>query len=400
MASIKVKFRESTVEGKEGTIYYQVIHERTVRQITTIYHLKKSEWDSRRSCPAATFDPNRAPALRQISESIRSDCKRFVRIINDFDRKCLVYSADEIIEEFLRLSRRYSLFSFMQSIIYKLEDYGKIRTSEAYRSTFNSFKKYRNGQDIMIDCVTSEIIEGYEAYLRKSGLTQNTTSFYMRVLRAVYNRAVEQGAVEQTHPFRHVYTGIDKTVKRALSINTIRTIKRLDLTHLPMLDYARDMFMLSFALRGMSFIDMAFLRKTDLKTGQLIYRRRKTGQQLSIKWTDEMQTILDKYPENQSKYLLPIIIKPSKYERKVYRNMGHRINTALKKIAEMANINVPLTLYVARHSWASVAKTKGIPISIISEGMGHDSESTTQIYLASLDSSAIDSANSLILQSI
>ena len=150
----------------------------------------------------------------------------------------------------------------------------------------------------------------------------------------------------------------------------------------------------------MSFIDMAFLKKSDLKNGYVIYRRRKTGQQLIIEWTKEMQMIIDKYPENATEYLLPIIKNPAANERSTYRNTGYNINHNLKKIAQMIGIQIPLTLYVARHSWASAARSKGIPLAVISEGMGHDSETTTQIYLASLDTSVVDRANSLILNSL
>lgn len=150
----------------------------------------------------------------------------------------------------------------------------------------------------------------------------------------------------------------------------------------------------------MSFIDMAFLKKTDLKNGHVTYRRRKTGQQLTIEWTKEMQVILDKYPENASDYLLPIIRNPGTNEKCTYRNMGYTINHNLKAIAAIVGITIPLTLYVARHSWASAAKAKCIPLSVISEGMGHDSEATTQIYLASLDTSVVDHANSLIISSL
>ena len=158
--------------------------------------------------------------------------------------------------------------------------------------------------------------------------------------------------------------------------------------------------MMSFMLRGMSFIDMAYLRKSDLANGYVTYRRRKTGQQLIIEWTKEMQILLDKYPENISDYLLPIIKSPGLNERSTYRNVGYNINYNLKRIAEKAGIGISLTLYVARHSWASIAKSKGIPLSVISEGMGHDSEATTQIYLASLDTSVVDKANSIILKSL
>ncbi|MBD5153522.1 MAG: tyrosine-type recombinase/integrase, partial [Oscillibacter sp.] len=156
----------------------------------------------------------------------------------------------------------------------------------------------------------------------------------------------------------------------------------------------------SFMLRGMSFIDMAYLRKSDLLNGYVAYRRRKTGQLLTIEWTKEMQMILDKYPENDSEYLLPIIRNARTNERYTYRNVGYNINHNLKTVAKKVGITIPLTLYVARHSWASVAKAKGIPLSVISEGMGHDSEATTQIYLASLDTSVVDKANSLILKSL
>ena len=150
------------------------------------------------------------------------------------------------------------------------------------------------------------------------------------------------------------------------------------------LDFARDMFLISFYLRGMSFIDMAFLKKSDLKNGYVICRRRKTGLQLIIEWTKEMLMILDKYPENATDYQLSIIKNPGTNERCTYRSVGYKINHNQKIIAQMVGIQAPLTLYVARHSWASAAKAKGIPLSVISEGMDHDSETTTQIYLASL----------------
>ena len=159
------------------------------------------------------------------------------------------------------------------------------------------------------------------------------------------------------------------------------------------------MFLMSF-ISGDEFHRYGISEKTDLKNGYVTYRRRKTGQQLIIEWTKEMQVILNKYPENESDYLLPIIRNPGTNERCTYRNVGYNINYNLKTIASMVGVTIPLTLYVARHSWASAAKAKGIPLSVISEGMGHDSETTTQIYLASLDTSVVDKANSLILKSL
>lgn len=190
-------------------------------------------------------------------------------------------------------------------------------------------------------------------------------------------------------------------MKRTVSLEAIKRIKELDLTLKPHLAYARDMFLFSFYTRGMSFIDMAYLLKSNLKDGILTYRRRKTGQQLSVKWERCMEDIVAKYKETyNTDYLLPIITNPLADGRKQYRNAIYRVNTALKEVARQAGLAVPLTMYCARHGWASIAKSKNIPLSVISEGMGHDSEETTRIYLASLDTSVIDEANSLILKSL
>lgn len=400
MASIKVKFRPSTVSGQEGTIYYQIIHDRKVRQFLSEYHVLPSEWDENRSMVTTTRKSERKSFILSVRERIRWDVERLMRIDRKLDADGLSYIADDLIDEFNRYAREYSLFRFMESIILRLRGNGKIRTAETYRATLNSFRNFRKGEDIMLDCITSEVMEDYEAWLRKRGLVSNTISFYIRILRAVYNRAVEDNVIDDRNPFRHVYTGIDKTVKRALPLSVIKKIKNLDLSCNPVLDFARNMFLMSFYLRGMSFIDMAYLKKTDLKNGYVVYRRRKTGQMLVIEWTREMQTICDKYPENRSVYLLPIIRTAGTNEWCTYRNVGYNINHNLKKIALMLGVDVRLTMYVARHSWASAAKAKGIPISVISEGMGHDSETTTRIYLANLDTSVVDRANNLILKSL
>ncbi len=397
MASIKVKFRPSTVADHEGTIYYQIIHERKPRQLLTDYHVFPQEWDENRSIVITTQKSERKSFILSIRERIRWDTERLTKIIRQLDSNGLPYTADVVIDEFNRYANDYSLFNFMESIIIKLKQNGKTRTSETYTATLNSFKKFRQGEDIMLDCLNSEIMEAFEAWQKNRGNSPNTISFYTRILRAVYNRAVEDEIIENRNPFRHVYTGVDKTIKRALPLSIIKKIKALDLSLKPALDYARDMFMMSFMFRGMSFIDMAYLKKTDLANGYITYRRRKTGQQLKIEWTKEMQMILDKYPENSSEYLLPIIKNAGTNERCTYKNAGDKINHNLKKVANHVGLSVPLSLYVARHSWASIAKAKGVPISVISEGMGHDSELTTQIYLASLDTSAVDKANSMLI---
>lgn len=399
MTSIKVKFRPSTSEGREGKIYFQIIHERIVRQWYSDYKIFRNEWDSRKSAIVISTDSERRVYLQSVRERIRWDKERFNRIIYEFSSKGH-YSSEDIIEEFVSRQNQQSFFGFMEDVIIRLKELGKQRTSQTYTSALNSFRGFNNNEDVAFDCFNSELMESYQAYLTKKGLIPNSISFHMRILRAVYNRAIEKGISDDKRPFRHVYTGVDKTMKRAVDINTLRKIKEADLSMRPNAAFARDIFLLSFYFRGMSFVDMAYLKKSDLSNGQIIYRRRKTGQQMVVKWTKEMQDVLDKYPKNDTEYLLPIVTSTTATPYSQYRTKQYQTNKGLKAVAECIGLKMSLTLYCSRHSWASIAKSKGIPIGIISDGLGHDSELTTQIYLSTLDTSAVDKANDLIMKLI
>lgn len=399
MTTVKVKFRPSTVEGRPGTIVYFVTHRRVVRQITTGYKVFPHEWDDKQSSLVVTSAGERTAVVQAVAQRIRRDMNRLDKIINGLNCGKRTFATDEIVRLFHEAEREASFFEFMEEVILQLERLGKERTAENYTTALNSFKRFRNGNDIMLNEIDSDLMTEYEAYLKSHDVAMNTVSFYNRILRAVYNRAVEKEITVQRYPFKHVYTGIDKTVKRAVSLKIIRRIKELDLSFKSSLDFARDMFLFSFYTRGMSFIDMAYLKKKDLQNGVLSYRRRKTGQQLFIKWEKSMQEIIDKYPANENGYLLPII-KTDRNERLQYRNAHRLVNNKLKEISVSIGLQAKLTMYVSRHSWASIAKGQNIPLSVISAGMGHDSENTTQIYLASLDNSTIDKANDLILKKL
>ncbi len=402
MATIKVKFRPSIVSGKEGTLYYQVIHRRAVRQVGTDYRIRSCEWneDTAGLRVETGVITERCARLTALQERIDRDMRLFGNIVGTLEKSPGKYSVDDIVAAFSVSEHRQTLTGFMREVIARLVQMGKYRTAEIYDTVLRSFTTFRSGKDTAPDEMDADMIQLYEAYLLGKGLVRNTTSSYMRVLRAVYNRAVDKGLTEQLNPFRYVYTGIDKTVKRAIPLKSIRKIRNLDLALLPVMDFARDMFLFSFYTRGMSFIDMAFLKRKDLHNGVLTYCRHKTGQRLQIKWERCMQEILDKYPSGNSVYLLPIISKGGcvEDERRQYRNALRLVNSKLKIISDMAGLSVNLTMYVSRHSWASAAQSNHIPLSVISEGMGHDSETTTQIYLASLDTSAVDRANETILK--
>ena len=417
MATIKAKYRPSAQEGREGTIYFQIIHKRVARQINIGYHVFKDEWDSEKHKVITTAATNsrRENALAFIMGSMVRDIRRLEIIIAKLESSNNEFTADDVISRYKELANEKSFFRFMEDTIVRLKQLGKTRTSETYTSAMNSFKRFiqshvpddkgydsnRNETDILLDEIDSDTTTAYEAYLRNNGVSPNSSSFYMRNLRAVYNRAVEKNLTAQRFPFKHVYTGVEKTAKRAVPLKVIRQIREMDLSMNSALDFARDMFLFSFYTRGMSFVDMAYLQKKNLNGGILSYRRRKTGQQLFFKWEKCMQEIADKYNTAHSNYLLPIIRPAAKAdERRQYIYMGHNVNHSLKAVGERLGLPLPLTMYVARHAWASIARSKNVPLSVISEGMGHDSEATTRIYLASLDNMAVDKANSLILESL
>lgn len=402
MATVRTKFRASSSEEKEGTLFYQVIHSRVARQIRTDYRLYPQEWnaESKEIVFPSGIGKVRRSYLASLKKAVQEDIGRLESTILNLERADGTYTAEDVVSHYLSSADNRRFISFARNLVGQLRQNGKQCTAETYTTAVNSFARFRKGSDVLLDDMDSDLMATYETYLKSIGVCPNSTSFYMRNLRAIYNRAVDKELTGQRYPFRHVYTGIDKTVKRAVPLDVIRQIRDMDLSRCPVMDYARDVFMFSFYTRGMSFVDIAFLKKKDLQNGVLSYRRHKTGQQLFIKWEKPMQELIDKYDTTGSPYLLPVIRCNGKDERSQYKSDAHRINRNLKKIGERLGLGIPLTTYVARHGWASIAKSKNIPIATISEAMGHDSETTTRIYLAALDSSVVDKANSLILRSL
>jgi site-specific recombinase XerD len=259
----------------------------------------------------------------------------------------------------------------------------------------NSFERFLVGRDILLDSIDNELMRKYENWLKTSGVMKNTISCYMRALRSVYNQSVKRGLTIQKNPFTNIFTRIDKTVKRAVNEETIILLKGMDLSDHSELALARDLFMFSFYMRGMSFVDMANLRKSNVKDNYIVYTRSKTKQFLTVKIEDCMQKIINCYElQTIDDYLLPIYT----VQNRDYSSQLRNHNKRLKRISEILKLNKPLSSYVARHTWGTLALRKGIPIEVISESMGHENETTTRIYLASLGQSIVDKANAEIIK--
>jgi hypothetical protein len=285
MGTIKIKFRASTKEGKEGRVYFQIIHKRVVKNYNTKYKVFDHEWDAENgSFIPPISDMARHLFLTTCQHHLDEDYERFKECINKLEYKDAPFTTDDIIRLYHNTTKGTTLVTFMKSTIEQLRKQGRARTSDAYDSTLSSFNKFTNHSDIYLEDINQDLMKNYEQFLKNNHLSMNSISFYMRILRAVFNRAIDRNLVSESNPFRHVYTGVDKTVKRAINLSAIKRIKNLNLAHDKPCDFARDMFMFSFYMRGMSFIDMAHLRRSNLSRGYVTYRRRKTGQELCIKW--------------------------------------------------------------------------------------------------------------------
>ena len=306
---------------------------------------------------------------------------------------------NEIVSLIKENQKLVSLYDFSSALISELRTLGHLRLAETYSSSVESLRKFIGDKELYLQDLNCKLVLKYESYLLSKNLSPNTTSFYMRNLRSIYNRAVDRGLVIQSYPFKRVYTGVEATRKRALPLSVVKKIMDLDIDN-HSLAFARDIFILSFYLRGISFVDLVYLTRDNLKGDHLVYRRKKTNQELTIKWESCMQDIVDRYSVDGSKYLLPILKDDASNLRRRYLTMSHNVNRNLRIIGDMLNIEHTLTLYVARHTWASAALSKKVPISIISQAMGHDSEKTTRIYLSTLDTTEIDNANLLLINSL
>ena len=297
-----------------------------------------------------------------------------------------------------------NLSEFVTSLSAVLIDSERFRTSRAYHSTVRSVLSFSLTADIPLKNVfTKSFLADYQAFLRNKGLQLNTISFYMRMLRSLYHQALERDMVRYVPAlFNHTYTGYETTVKRAVDPKVILDIDTLDISTAPELEPVRDFFMLSFYLQGMSFIDLAYLRRNQYNGNSITYHRQKTGSRVTVPVVHQARELINKYIDQSptEEYLLPIIQDSGIAARTYYETALRRQNRNLKRLMELGNIKEKITTYVARHSWATTAYHTGVNVSLISQGMGHRTETITRIYLAAFSLGVMAEANQLVVAAV
>lgn len=403
MATIKLKFRPSSVDGAMGTLCYQVIHKRSVKWISTGYHVFPHEWDEKKVTVTIPHGGKRKEELLLIKSKVDWELRQRKAAICEMENADGDFSMSKLVERLSQLMRCKTVFEFLQEQVAQQEHMQRKGTAKTYSNAYLRFKEFREEKDLTFLQVTPGMIEEYEAWLIHRGLKLNTIRFYLRTLNTLFGKAVSEGLLEKGRElFGRVRLSYVRTVKRAISVADVRAIRNLSLAEGSIVAFARDVFLFSFYMRGMSFVDMAYLKKSDLRNGMLSYCRRKTNQHLTVAWEREQQEIVERYAHltEGTPYMLPIIQKEDGTEYRQYQQRQENINRALRRIGDMIGLKMPLTTYVARHSWASIARNMNVPICVISEGMGHQSYKTTQVYLDSIDTSAINDANRSIISKI
>ena len=277
---------------------------------------------------------------------------------------------------------------------------GKQSTAELYRAAGNHFLQFLDRKDYRMEEITPTMVADFGAYLKSMGLRTNSVNSYLSCLRAIYNAAARSGLmVPANQPsFNGLKLKREETSKRAIPLRWVEQLARVrwsgEESHL---EWAADVALFCFMACGMSFVDVLHLKKENIVGDILTYHRHKTGITISIRLTPGMKRILNKY-ENPSPYLFPWMEKMGSHSK--YKHLLHRYNLALQEISWRLHLPVKLSSYVFRHTWASVAFQRHIPISIIGKALGHTSEKTTRIYLEQLDRLEQDKANQKVIDSV
>lgn len=411
MAIVKLYFDKRRAK-KDGTfpLKLKLFHLEHAVYISLGRSFKANQWNEKDNKVRSSF-----PNSGMVNASIRKALSNATTLIAENEDEILNLNIDDLKELISKklfgdnpksLKGSTFLFKYTQEQIDRLRIANRIGTADSYKQTLTSFKKFLNQKDIPLSKLNLKFILDYEAKCKGEGMKVNSIGVYLRTLRAIVNRAINDGILNRNnYPFNNYSIKSEKTAKRAISKEDIQKIIDLELEPGSKLLDSLNYFIFMFHLRGMNFIDLAYLKFENLKEGRIEYRRIKTGKLYSIKLTDRAQQIVDHYTKDrtysETDYLFPVLPTNLKSdlekERRKFKDQRRYFNKSLKTIAKLCGIEVSLTTYVTRHTWASLAKFAGISPAIIGESLGHSDLKTTQTYLANFDNEALDDANAIIL---
>lgn len=373
-------------------------HYRRTAVIPTGYSIPEKDWDAkRRTIKKSHTALNSVTRVNNALLKQRADMLEKIAKLDEGGQLSAL-SVKELKALLTRSSHSESVFVFTEQLIKDLrtaQKFGNARNYATMLGVLKSYCKERNKQDLLFREITYRFLKSFEhAHLAK-GNSVNGLSVYLRALRAIYNKAIKEGiARQEDYPFREYKIQSKTTEKRAIPIEDIQRILALELEEGSSLFHYRNYFVASYLLWGISFMDLAFLTRENIVNNRVRYRRRKTGKPYDIRISDQLAEIITYYSADKapSDFIFPIIKRKQLGEQyKDVKWARKRYNKGLRELGELCGIEEKLTSYVARHSFATQALLNEIPIKAISEMLGHNSLTTTEVYLKSLPSSILDS---------
>lgn len=400
MSSVRIRVNKSRLL-KDGTypLVIQVICQRQKKQISTGYFLREIEFDTVEERVRYIPSLNTRSKVKRLNKCFQKKKADINLLLTRLERYNPNYTIRDFIAMYKSQQSKDDFLVYMQGQIASKEQMQKIGISRAYKSTLRSLRKFLKGRRVSFADINSMLVEQYEVFLITNKVKPNSIAFYLRNFRAVYNRGKkEHKEANVENPFENVHTNIAKTNKRALKKDVIVQLSQLDLSDCPEYRRAVDVFLFSFNAMGMSFVDIMGLKKEKMDIGGdlLVYYRAKTNQMVRVPLNGFAKAILARYMSEESDYLFSFIDpkddKDSTFYKR-YREELVRTNYYLKKLGKELKLDIKLTTYAARHTWASEANSMGAPISAISSGLGHGSIKTTEIYISDIDISAIKQLN-------
>lgn len=383
-------------------LYVQILHRRRKKVLYLGVRVPVSCFDSSAERVLACDGVCDAAAQRANS-LICGTVERLTQRLALLDATPSPYSVEDICDGISVHSKPapQDVLRFFRRQVKLKEQKGRFASARLYGAVLESLRRYTQGRGCPFERLTVRFVSGYADFLHERGLSAGSVSKYFDVFRTVCTRAAVEGLPVQTE---RIFSGVQlhagKTRKRAVRKTLLSRIARLPLDDSPALEYARDLFMFSFFARGISFVDMLYLTRHNLRDGRLEYYRAKCGTHIAMSVTPQMEHIVRKYAlPGEDTFLFPTLRglpEDAGQRYRAYRSALRAMNRALERISRRAGLDIPLTTYVARHSWASCAKDARVPLPVIKEALGHASIKTTEIYLREFDIGVIDRVNAKI----
>ena len=391
---IKLSLDTRRKDTKTFPLIFRLTHNRKTTSIGTGHQLVVSDWDQKRHQIKPSFKGTESPA--RLNNLLQKRMAYMVDMLTQLEdnNKLKYMSVSDVRTHITRSSNKVTFYQFTEQQIQDMLKSKRVGNARVYKHTLNAVKNFRKSKDFTFDELNLDFLNRFEKHHLGKGNKLGGLSVYLRTIRAINRKAIKAGIADnEGFAFNDYIIRSGKPEKRALPINAIRKIAELELDENTALFRDRNIFMMSFLLNGMSFVDMAHLKLSNIVDGRIKYSRKKTDEPYNIKIHHQLKPFLTFFTKGKEKsdYLLNIIksdIPTDSYNQIVWARK--RFNDNLKKLAELAGIEENITSYAARHSFASGANEMGIPLTAISQMLGHKRISTTQAYLANLRKSKMD----------